>query len=90
MPELSNHTLFLLLQTAAELGAKQSLCKTGKLKPYLSKSQAFREYGRSNIEHWIELGLITPRKDGAHSAAWRIDRIEADTIRHATELFPYL
>ncbi|ATP56252.1 hypothetical protein CPT03_07100 [Pedobacter ginsengisoli] len=90
MPELSSHTLFLLLQTAAELGAKQSLCKTGKLKPYLSKSQAFREFGRSNIEHWIELGLITPRKDGDHSAAWRIDRIEADTIRHAKEIIIYI
>lgn len=86
MLELSNHTLNLLLQKAAELGAKQTLCRTGKLKPYLSKSQAFREYGRANIEFWIEQGLITPRKDGDHSATWRIERIEAESIKYAIEL----
>lgn len=74
------------MQKAAELGAKHTLCRTGKLKPYLTKAQAFREYGRANIEHWIEQGLITPRKDGNHSANWRVDRIEADAIRSAIEL----
>lgn len=90
MIELSDHALSLLLQKAVELGARQTLCRTGKLKPYLSKSQAFREYGRANIESWIALGLITPRKDGDHSATWRIERIEADTIRYAKELLHYL
>lgn len=90
MIELADHTLILLLQKAAELGAKQTLCRTGKLKPYLSKSQAFRKYGRANIEQWIDLGLITPHKDGDHSAAWRIERIEADAIRHAKEILMYI
>jgi hypothetical protein len=90
MPELSNHTLILLIQKAAELGARQSLCRIGKLKPYLTKAQAYREYGRSDIESWIESGLITPRKDGDHSASWRIERIEADAIRYAKEILMHI
>jgi hypothetical protein len=90
MPELSNHTLFLLLQTAAELGAKQTLCRTGIIKPYLTKAQAYREYGRSNIESWMGQGLITPRKDGDHSASWRIERIEAESIKYTMHLIQYL
>ena len=64
-----------LLSYAAEMGAKLALSKTGHIRPYLKKSEAFKRYGRKNVEHWIGLGLITPRKDGNHSAAWRIDRM---------------
>ncbi|WP_316786575.1 hypothetical protein [Pedobacter frigiditerrae] len=87
--QLSGYQLQMLLQDAAEMGAQMALAKTGKIKPYLKKSEAFRLYGRKNVEHWIAIGLITPRKDGNHSASWRIDRLEAaavcksiDTMRH--------
>nr|WP_068890397.1 hypothetical protein [Pedobacter panaciterrae] len=88
--EFSDWEITLIIKSAAELGARRALCATGHLKPYLTKAQAFREYGRANIEHWIELGLITPRKDGDHSATWRIERIEADTIRCAKEIIIYI
>ncbi|MFD2964362.1 MULTISPECIES: hypothetical protein [Olivibacter] len=77
---LTSHQLGLLLRDAAEMGAKLALAKTGRIKPYLNKSEAFRLYGRKNIEHWIGQGLITSRKDGNHSATWRIDRMEAEAI----------
>jgi len=90
MLELTDHTLTLLLQKTAELAAKHALSRTGKLKPYLTKAQAFREFGRANIEHWLVEGLITPRKDGDHSASWRIDRVEVESIHMAIELSRYL
>jgi len=70
----------------AELGALQALITTGMLKPYLKKSEAFRQYGRKNVERWIAQGDITPRKDGNHSAAWRIDRLEIAILAKAIEL----
>jgi len=79
-----------LLEVASELGAKRALIKAGKLKPYLKKSEALRMYGRNNVEHWIEEGLITPRKDGNDSAAWRIDRIELDIIAKGLEVLRFL
>ena len=78
--EISKMQLKSMLEDAAELGGLFALIKVGKSKPYLKKSEAFRIYGRANVERWIEQGLITPRKDGYHSAAWRIDRMEVESI----------
>lgn len=87
---LTSHQLQLLLQDAAEMGALQALSKIGKVRPFLKKSQAFRRYGRKNVENWISLGLITPRKDGGHSAAWRIDRLEAEALSKSHDAMRYL
>ncbi len=78
--QISPRQLRFIIEQAAEMGACLALTRTGKLRPYLKKSEAFRKYGRPNIEHWIEEGLVTPRKDGGHSATWRIDRIEVEAI----------
>lgn len=80
---LTSFQLQKLLSDASELGALQALAKVGTIKPYLKKSEAFRRFGRKNVEQWISQGLITPRKDGNHSAAWRIDRIEIEVIYKA-------
>jgi hypothetical protein len=86
---LTSHQLGMLLRDAAEIGANLALSKTGRIKPYLNKSEAFRLYGRKNIERWIEQGLITSRKDGDHSAMWRIDRTEAEAIRKSLDAMLY-
>jgi len=88
--DISPHLLSVILQHASELGAKQALVKTGKIKPYLTKNESFRQFGRKNVEHWIEDGLITIRKDGNHSATWRIDRMELETIATAKTLLQLL
>ncbi|MEJ6979763.1 hypothetical protein WG906_04835 [Pedobacter sp. P351] len=88
--EISTFLLQLIIEQAAELGAIRALVKTGKLKPYLKKSEACRQFGRANIEHWIENGLLTPRKDGNNSAAWRIERLEVEVISRSIYLLRYL
>jgi len=80
----------LLLQAGAELGALITLIKTGQIKPYITKAEAFRRYGRKNIERWLDEGLLTPRKDGNHSAGWRIDLLEAELIVKARFLLQHL
>jgi hypothetical protein len=88
--EILIHELRNLLMDAAELGAKKALINAGKLKPYLKKSEAYRLYGRSVIDRWIEERLITPRKDGDYSATWRIDRIELEAVAKASNRTTYL
>ncbi len=83
--QMTDHQLGKLLRDAAEMGAKLTLSSLGKIRPYLTKSEAFRSYGRKNIERWIDQGLITPRKDGNQSAPWRIERIEVEAIRKAKD-----
>jgi hypothetical protein len=82
--------LALIISRAAEMGAVVAMAKTGNVRPYISKNEAFRLYGRKNVERWIDDGLVTPRKDGDHSAAWRIDRIELESIVKARELLQSL
>jgi len=89
-PQISTRQLQILFQSVAELGAIAALVGAGKLKPYLKKAEAFRLYGRKNIEHWIAAGLVTPRKDGDHSACWRIDRLEAEALDKAYHILKFL
>ena len=84
--ELSEAQLLALVSKAAELATVKTLVKTGNLKPYLNKSEAFRRYGRKNIEKWLSVGLLTLRKDGDQSAAWRLDRLEIETLVNAIEM----
>lgn len=88
--QISTHQLKIIIREAAEMGAVMALTKAGKIKPYLKKSEAFRKYGRVNIEKWADQGLITIRKDGDHSAAWRIDRLEVEAIVKSIELLRYI
>ncbi|MDT3401265.1 hypothetical protein [Mucilaginibacter terrae] len=78
--ELPDFQFEEILALAAELGAVNALVQSGQIKPYLKKSDAYKRYGRKNIEHWLESGQITPRKDGDASAAWRLSRIEIETL----------
>jgi hypothetical protein len=90
MEPISPHQLRLLLQAGAELGALQALISAGKLKPYITKATAYKLYGRKHIERWLDEGLLTPRKDGNHSAGWRIDRFEVELIVKARYLLQHL
>ncbi|HEK19859.1 MAG TPA: hypothetical protein ENO28_05330 [Bacteroidetes bacterium] len=87
--QISAHLLGVLLEQAAEMGAKHALTQCGYLKPYLKKSEAYRQFGRKNIENWIKAGLITPRKDGDHSATWRLERLELESVAKADSLLIY-
>jgi hypothetical protein len=87
---ISPHLIRTLLQQGAELGATCALVKAGKLKPYLKRNEAFRLYGRKNIERWMDEGLITLRKDGSHSSTWRINRLELELIVKARFILQHL
>ena len=87
--EIRPPQLQLLLKETAELGAITALTKIGRIKPYLNKAQAYKRYGRKNVERWLELGLIYPIKDGANSAACRFNRIELEVLSRAINLLRY-
>lgn len=84
--EINDRQLLALIAKAVELATIKVLIKTGDLRTYLKKSEAFRIYGRRNIEKWLSLGLLTMRKDGSHSAAWRLDRLEIETLVNSIEV----
>jgi hypothetical protein len=84
--ELSHRDLSVLIAIAAELATLNTLIKTGKLRPYLKKSEAFHLFGRNNVEKWLAAGQLTLRKDGDYSAALRIDRLEIEILVRCLEI----
>ncbi|TDS05980.1 hypothetical protein [Sphingobacterium paludis] len=80
------HQLKILIGIAAKMGATMAFTESGHVRRYLKRSEAFKMYGRKNVEEMIRAGLIFPRKDGNFSAAWRIDRLEIGSVQSAKEL----
>ena len=88
--ELSAHDLLKLVSEVARLASIKTLIQTGTIKPFLKKAEAYRLYERRKIEKWISDGLLTPRKDGNQSAAWRLDRFEIELLASGPELLRLL
>lgn len=78
-----------MLQDAAELGANAALSKAGVLKPYLSKEEANRMYGRVNVDRWIAKGHIEAIKDGNNTSKCRIDRVQIEAIAKTANRHSY-
>ena len=50
---LSKADLRELLAQSSEIGAKMALIAVGQLKPYLSKTEAYNQYGRCTVDRWV-------------------------------------
>jgi hypothetical protein len=88
--EISVFQLELIITETNQLAMIAIMTRTRRLRPYLKKSEAFKVYGRAKVENWLSAGLLTPRKDGDHSAAWRLDRIELETVSRALKIIQLL
>lgn len=69
-----------LMTESMDLGAKRTLVELGLISPYLTKSQAYKIYGRAQVDRWIENGLITLIKDGTNTSKYRISRIDLELV----------
>ena len=83
-----------LLADAVEIGFKKGFM-TGSisetiLKPYISKREAHRLYGRAIVDRWIKEGLIKEIKDGENSSTVRIDRIQIEIIAKSSNRSSFL
>ena len=87
--ELSQMELSNMLTEAAEMGAKRAYIHLGIIKPYMSKAEAFKMYGRANVERWVKEQLIIPIKDGGNSAKWRLCRIRLEMVAKTSNRHTY-
>jgi len=73
-----------LLANAVQIGFKKGMMvgtvSEVKLKPYLSKTEAYELYGRRNVDFWLKKNLVKEIKDGDNTAKIRIDRIELEIV----------
>lgn len=83
-------TLARVLRAMAKLTATEMLTQTGGLKPYLSKAEAYRKYGRGTVDKWINEGHLSLSQDEAGSSSkMRINRSEIEALAEADDLLQY-
>ena len=87
--QIEPHELDLMLQNAAEMGAKKALLELGLSKPFLSLRQAEKTYGK-RIHRWIKEGLINKVKDGDAISTVRLDRMRLDELAKSSNRNTYL
>ncbi len=88
--EIEAFQLRNMLIAAAELGATRALIKVGKIKPFMSKSEAYKLYGRGTVDRWIAEGNLKPCKDGNNTSTVRIDRMRLEELSMASNQTTYL
>ncbi len=82
--------LFTLLKNAAEQGAKKALSESGQLQEQLSKAEAYRLFGRGNVDRWITEGLISPVICKERPSRKYLDRNRLEAIAASSNRITYL
>ncbi|MEJ6980735.1 hypothetical protein WG906_09765 [Pedobacter sp. P351] len=79
-----------LMTDCVELGTKSTLIELNILKPFLSKNEAYKKYGRGTVDRWIKEGNLKAIKDGTTSSSIRLDRITLEILSKASTRHTYL
>lgn len=84
MFQLHEFQLRQMLNSAAELGAKNALRDMGVDKTQISKAEAYRRYSRRRIDRWVKEGKIIPIKS---KGSVMFNSGELETISQTVELY---
>jgi len=80
---MKRNELVPLLTRSAAAGAAKALALCGNQPKSVSKSQAYRLYGRSDVDRWLVEGLI-------HAVKNRIDKAALERIASRSNRSTYL
>jgi hypothetical protein len=75
--------LAILLKTAATAGAEKALAGCGALPGKMTKAEAYRLYGRGNVDRWQKEKLF-------QVSAKHIDRLKLAQVAAASNRITYL
>jgi hypothetical protein len=79
-----------LLNDAITIGADKALTESGQLSDTLTKAQAYRLYGRDNVDRWCKESLIHPVCLGGSGKKKFIDRLKLEAVARASNRTTYL
>ena len=85
----SMDTMKKIIMTVARVASHVTIEKMHLTKSFLSQSQAYRIYGRGNVQKWIEMGLITPRMSDEDSNRKKILISELEAVLACENIFKY-
>ncbi|MGO3307860.1 MAG: hypothetical protein ACTILG_14465, partial [Sphingobacterium sp.] len=81
--------LAMLLKKATEQGVKNAIKEEHPVPDRLTKADAYRLYGRSNVDRWFREGLISPQQP-ANTSQIFLDRSELETVAASSNRITYL
>ena len=79
-----------LLKMAVTSGADKALLATCHLKDRLTKAEAYRHYGRNNVDRWLSEGLISFTSVNPSISKKTIDRKKLESIAESSNRVTYL
>lgn len=81
--------LATLLKNAAEQGTANAFREERPVPGRLTKAEAYRLYGRSNVDRWLREGLLSaPQATGTSQIL--LDRSELEAVAAASNRISYL
>ena len=80
MIEMTPREFRQVVSDVMEIAVKQTLVSLGMLKPYLTKAEAYKIYGRKQVDRWLKEKLIEKIKDGTNTSSIRLSRIELEKV----------
>jgi hypothetical protein len=83
MVNLEKSQLRQMLNSAAELGAKNALIAAGMEKTQITKAEAYRRFSRKNVDKWIHNGNVIPVKIGA---SVKLNVMELESMAQTNQL----
>ncbi|QXV63656.1 hypothetical protein INP83_11070 [Mucilaginibacter sp. 21P] len=79
-----------LMQHAVHRGSAKAVDQCGAITALVSKAEAYRIYGRSNVDRWLKEGLISPMKKPGEKSKLFLDRKKLAGIAAASNRHTYL
>jgi len=87
---MEHRELVRLLKNAVTVGAEKALIENVALPEYLGKADAYRLYGRSNVDRWINEKLIHLESSGGKINKQVIKRKQLDSVAETSNRITYL
>jgi len=81
--------LATLLKNAAEQGTANAIKEERPVPDQLTKADAYRLYGRSNVDRWLREGLIS-KQPTADTSQIFLDRSELEAVAASNNRITYL
>lgn len=82
--------MFLLLMESANQGTESALAENIQIPERITKSEAYRNYGRTNVDRWLLEGLLKPDLTAGKKNQTRIDRKKLEAIAATSNRGTYL
>lgn len=78
-----------ILLSSALTGAGKAIAVNGGLPAHICKAEAYRLYGRSDVDRWIAEGLIVPAATAGKASKKLLDRTILERVAASSNSITY-